>query len=57
MEFDLDEAIAATEVSGVVREALGDHTFNAFIENKKIEWNEYRTQVTEYELSKYLPIL
>jgi glutamine synthetase len=53
----LDEAIVLAEGSSVVREALGDHTFEAFIENKKLEWNEYRTQVTEYELKKYLPIL
>ena len=53
----LDDAIALTEKSTVVREALGDHTFEAFIENKKLEWDEYRKQVTEYELKKYLPIL
>jgi glutamine synthetase len=51
------EAIQLTENSQVVRQALGDHVFEAFIENKKIEWDEYRTQVTEYELNKYLPIL
>jgi len=51
------EAIQLTEKSELVRKTLGDHVFNAFIENKKIEWNNYRTQVTEYELNKYLPIL
>ncbi len=51
------EAIQLTEKSEVVRKALGDHVFNAFIENKKIEWNSYRIQVTEYELKRYLPIL
>jgi glutamine synthetase len=51
------EAILLTEKSELVRKALGDHVFNAFIENKKIEWNQYRTQVTEYELKRYLPIL
>jgi len=29
----------------------------AFIKNKKIEWEQYRAQVTDYELKKYLPIL
>jgi len=53
----LQEAIQLTEKSELVRKALGDHVFHAFIENKKIEWNQYRTQVTEYELKKYLPIL
>jgi glutamine synthetase len=51
------EAILLTENSQLVRKALGDHVFNAFIENKKIEWDQYRTQVTEYELKRYLPIL
>jgi len=51
------EAILLTEQSELVRKALGNHVFSAFIENKKIEWDRYRTQVTEYELNKYLPIL
>jgi len=51
------EAILLTEQSDLVRKALGDHVFNAFIQNKKIEWDRYRSQVTEYELNKYLPIL
>jgi glutamine synthetase len=51
------EAIQLAEKSKLVREALGEHVFNAFIENKKIEWNQYKAQVTEYELKKYLPIL
>ena len=53
----LDEAIACTESSKVVREALGDHIFEKFLANKKIEWDQYRTQVTEWELNKYLPVL
>ena len=51
------EAIKLTEESDVVRKALGEHVFDAFIQNKKIEWELYRSQVTGYELDKYLPIL
>ena len=51
------EAIQLTEKSKLVRRALGDHVFNAFIKNKKIEWDQYRTHVSEYELGRYLPIL
>jgi len=51
------DAIQLTENSEVVRKALGEHVFNAFIENKKIEWDRWRIQVTEYELKRYLPIL
>ena len=53
----LMEAILLTEKSELVRKALGEHVFSAFIQNKKIECDQYRTQVTEYELNRYLPIL
>ncbi len=53
----LMEAVELTEKSKLVKEALGDHTFNAFIENKKIEWNQYRIHVTDYEVNRYLPVL
>ena len=56
--FDLDGTLG-TFSSGylLLREALGEHVFNSFIENKKKEWDSYRTQVSEYELKKYLPIM
>jgi len=57
LPMDLSEAISLTENSQLVREALGDHVFDSFIKNKKIEWERYRIQVTEYELKRYLPIL
>jgi glutamine synthetase len=53
----LSEAIQLTEKSELVRETLGDHIFQKFIENKKIEWDQYRTHVSQFELEKYLPIL
>lgn len=52
----LYEAVRLTEQSEVVRKALGDHVFNSFIQNKLIEWDEYKTQVTEFELNRYLPV-
>ncbi len=57
LPMNLSAAIGLTEKSQVVRRALGDHVFDSFIKNKKIEWDQYRIQVTEYELKKYLPIL
>ncbi len=54
---DLADAIAAAEESELLRNTLGDHVFEKFIENKKIEWRNYRAQVTEYELDRYLPVL
>ncbi len=53
----LGEAILLTEQSELARKTLGDHVFDRFIEIKKKEWEEYRIQVTEYELNKFLPIL
>ena len=53
----LGEAIQMTEKSELVREALGDHIFNKFNENKKIEWDHYHVHVSDYELGKHLPIL
>ena len=57
LPINLWDAISLTENSQLVRKALGDHVFDSFIQNKKIEWDQYRTQVTEYELKRYLPIL
>ncbi len=51
------EAIQLTKDSELVRRCLGDHLFDSFIKNKEIEWNNYRSQVTDYELKRYLPIL
>jgi len=53
----LGEALGLTEQSELVRQALGDHAFERFIQVKKWEWDDFRIQVTEYELRKYLPIL
>ena len=53
---NLYEALLEVEKSEVVREALGDHIFNKFIENKKIEWDLYRTHVSQYEIDKYMAI-
>jgi glutamine synthetase len=53
----LIEAIALTEKSELVREALGDHIFSNFITSKKVEWDRYRVHVTEWEWKEYLGIL
>jgi glutamine synthetase len=53
----LMEAVDLTAGSKLVRDALGEHVFEKFIENKRIEWDNYRTYVTDYELNEYYPIL
>jgi len=54
---DLYEAIKLTEKSKLVKEALGEKLFEYFIRNKYMEWDEYKAQVSKYEIDKYLPIL
>jgi len=41
----------------LVHDALGDHIFTSFLQNKKLEWEDYRSTVTDYEISRYLPVL
>jgi glutamine synthetase len=53
----LGHAISITEQSELVKKTFGEHIFPRYIELKKKEWEEYRIQVTEYELKKYLSIL
>ena len=48
------EAIAVMERSELVAETLGEHVFDFFLRNKRAEWEEYRRQVTQFELDRYL---
>jgi glutamine synthetase len=53
----LGEAVEVTAKSKLVQECLGDHVFEKFIENKRIEWDKFRIHVSQYELDNYLPVL
>ena len=50
----LGEALEELEADPVIREALGDHVFSHFVEAKTAEWDEYRTQVSQWEVGRYL---
>ena len=50
----LEEAIKAAEADPLIREALGDHVYNNYIEGKKREWKEYSIQVTKWETDRYM---
>ncbi len=50
----LEAAVAAMERDSLVRETLGDNAFERYVSAKKAEWDEYRTQVTRWEIEKYL---
>jgi len=49
-------AIMETEQSKMVRNLFGNKFFNKYIQNKKAEWENYRIQVTDYEIEKYLSL-
>jgi glutamine synthetase len=53
----LENAIRALEESELARETLGEHVFSKLIENKLLEWEEYRIRVSGQEIDKYLPML
>jgi glutamine synthetase len=53
----LADAIATMESSELVAETLGEHVFEWFIRNKRAEWLDYKTQVSQFELDRYLPQL
>ena len=42
------------EISLVVKAALGDHIYNEFLASKYKEWDEFRIDVSKWELDKYL---
>ncbi|MCL2534871.1 MAG: type I glutamate--ammonia ligase [Nocardiaceae bacterium] len=50
----LSDALREMEQSELVAEALGEHVFDFFLRNKRREWEEYRNQVTPFELKAYL---
>ncbi|MGZ4210451.1 MAG: glutamine synthetase family protein [Actinomycetota bacterium] len=54
---DLADAIREMERSELVAEALGEHVFEEFLRNKRLEWDSYRTYVSPFELERYLPLL
>ncbi|MBW2058944.1 MAG: glutamine synthetase [Deltaproteobacteria bacterium] len=54
---NLWEAIRLAEESDLVRTTLGDHLFTKLIEDKKVEWKQYASQVTGWELDEYLSVL
>ena len=51
----LSEALDAMEQSDLVRDALGEHIFEWFLRNKRSEWSDYKANVSQWELERYLP--
>src|SRR6266576_5390202 len=53
----LGEAIEIAAHSELVLRILGEHAFKRFVEIKRQEWDEYRVQVTPWEIDRFLPVL
>ena len=53
----LGEAIDELAESELARQALGPHIFDRYVELKRKEWDDYRVQLTGWELRRYLPVL
>jgi glutamine synthetase len=51
---DLHEALDYLEKDAVVREALGEHIYERYLDAKREEWQEYIGQVSDWELGRYL---
>ncbi|KAA9147826.1 type I glutamate--ammonia ligase [Amycolatopsis acidicola] len=54
---NLGEALTEMERSELLPEALGEHVYDFFLRNKRVEWDNYRSAVTPYELRTLLPVL
>src|SRR5436853_1311759 len=53
----LGEAIDEFAASDLMRRAFGDHIFDNYVRLKRQEWDEYRVQLTQWELDRYLSVL
>lgn len=51
------EAVEHAESSDLLKRCLGEHLFESLLLNKKIEWSNFRREVTDYELKRYLATL
>jgi glutamine synthetase len=50
----LREALDELSKDAVIADALGEHVFERFVEAKTEEWDEYRMQVSSWEVDRYL---
>ena len=50
----LDEALEEMIMDPLIRETLGDHVFNKYATAKRLEFDQYRVQVHQWEVDKYL---
>jgi glutamine synthetase len=51
---NLEQAVDALEDDEVIQSALGDHVAEKFVEAKRAEFADYRVDVSDWELDRYL---
>ena len=51
---DLEEALHYLGKNDTIKQALGEHIFNEFIDAKDREWKEFRCHISDWEINKYL---
>jgi len=54
---NLNDAVDALEASALAHETLGTHVVEWFVRNKRAEWGAYKSEITQFELDRYLPVL
>ena len=57
LPHNLADALRVMEESELVAETLGEGVFEYFLRNKRAEWVDYRSEITPFELRRYLPFL
>jgi glutamine synthetase len=57
LPFSIKRAVEELKKDLVIQEALGQHTYDKFIEAKQAEFDDYRMQITPWEIEKYLEAL
>ncbi len=50
----LGEAIEAYKADPLIRRVLGDHIYGKYLKAKQEEWQQFRAQVTDWEIGQYL---
>ena len=49
-------ALEEMEKSMVAKIALSDYIYETYLNDKKNEWNEYRKQITPWEIKNYIDV-
>ncbi|MBN1109473.1 MAG: glutamine synthetase [Methanomassiliicoccales archaeon] len=57
LPMNLGEAVEIMSQSKLMKEAMGEHIFNHYLHIKRLEWDDYRKYVTNWELDRYLRVL